>query len=462
MAGPNILFIVADDLGWGDLGSVNGGLSDTPHLDALIGESLCLAQHHSSSPVCAPARASLFTGRYPHRTGAIDTLETRGLDRIHLRERTIADLLRDAGYVTGLVGKWHNGALDARYHPNARGFDVFAGFCGGWSDYLDWRLDHNGSLKHSDGRYLTDVLTEEAIGFIQRHHTADEPFFLTVAYNAPHYPLQAQAEDEAHFAELDATPAVRTLYGMVRSMDRGIGRILDALDAFGLVDDTIVVFTSDNGPQLFGAGAESTVRFNCGLAGGKGLVNEGGILLPAIVRWPGGGVAPGRVDTLVHLTDWLPTLLAAVGVPVPKDSLPLDGVDVSPLLHAQPAEVPDQRFWQWNRYEPSVRTNAAARDGSWKLVVPPVWSTLFPTPTDLAADHDLKDHPDLWLAIDASPLGATVIDEAPSPQLFDLAADPGEQNDVAAAHPARVTRMVADLERWFADVDTERRSLTWT
>ena len=142
MPRPNIVFILADDMGYGDFSCFNGGLSQTPTLDRLAEEGVCLTQHYSASPVCAPARAALLTGRYPHRTGAIDTLELRGLDRIHLDERTFADHLRVAGYATGLVGKWHNGALDQRYHPNQRGFDEFVGFSGGWSPVRRLPLRH--------------------------------------------------------------------------------------------------------------------------------------------------------------------------------------------------------------------------------------------------------------------------------------------------------------------------------
>ena len=138
-----------------------------------------------------------MTGRYPHRTGVIDTLETRGLDRLALREVTVAELLKRAGYATGLVGKWHNGAYDSRYHPNRRGFDEFAGFSGGWQPYYQWNLDRNGSISRGDGRYLTDVFTEEATEFIRRHR--DDPFFLFLAYNAPHFPFEAREADAAPY-----------------------------------------------------------------------------------------------------------------------------------------------------------------------------------------------------------------------------------------------------------------------
>jgi arylsulfatase A len=186
-------------MGYGDIGAFGNDAVKTPHLDRLAAEGVRLTQHYSASCVCAPARASLLTGRYPHRTGAIDTLDGRGLDRLALREVTLANALKPAGYATALIGKWHLGALDPRYHPNARGFDEFAGFRGGWSDYYQWRLDYNGVIHQSDGRYLTDVFTEEAVQFIQRHRA--RPFFLHLTYNAPHFPLQAPDEDVAPFLE---------------------------------------------------------------------------------------------------------------------------------------------------------------------------------------------------------------------------------------------------------------------
>ena len=190
---PNIVLILADDMGYGDFSAFNGGLSRTPALDALLDESMCLTQQYTASPICSPSRAALMTGRYPHRTGSIDTLHFRGLDRLALRETTLADVLGMAGYVTGLIGKWHLGDFDKRYHPNVRGFDEVVTFSGGSQDYYDWRLEYNDLVKRADGRYLTDVFTEEAVKFIERHK--DEPFFLYVPYNAPHGPLQAPEEE---------------------------------------------------------------------------------------------------------------------------------------------------------------------------------------------------------------------------------------------------------------------------
>ncbi|MCL5269254.1 MAG: sulfatase-like hydrolase/transferase, partial [bacterium] len=250
---PRIPWSLADDMGYGDFSAFNGGLSRTPTLDDLLGQSLCLTQHYTASPVCNPSRACLLTGRYPHRTGSIDTLEWRGLERLALRETTLADILRAAGWRTGLVGKWHLGAYDRRYHPNARGFEETVCFCGGMHDYYNWRLEYNDTVRRADGRYLTDVFADEAVQFIERHR--QEPFFLHVTFNAPHTPLQVPEEEVRPFAQSGFfTRGVSTLYGMIRRLDTGVARILNALDRLGLERNTLVCFTSDNGPQFGGAG----------------------------------------------------------------------------------------------------------------------------------------------------------------------------------------------------------------
>lgn len=445
---PSVVLILADDMGYGDFGCFNDGASHTPVLDQLVDEGLSLTQHYSASPVCAPARASLLTGRYPHRTGAIDTLEHRGLDRIALGERTMADVMRSAGYVTGLVGKWHNGAFDHRFHPNARGFDEFAGFSGGWSSYWDWRLDRNGAATAADGRYLTDVLTTEALDFIRRHRRA--PYFLLIAYSAPHYPFEAPDDDIAPFRETGRfTGGVASIYGMLRRMDTGIGAVLDEID-----DDTMVMFSSDNGPQFSGSGDYSTHRFNCGFRGAKGSVHEGGVRLPMVIRWPDGLPAAGELDDLVHFNDWLPTLAAVAGADV--GDLALDGVDVMPLLRGEPADVPDVRYWQWNRYTPILDGNAAMRDGDWKLVRPAIAAAMEVSPRDLMLDIDTKNRPDAYDAIIDEPEPVRDLGERAPSQLYDIGADPGEERDLAAAEPARVQRMEAALARWFEDVERDR------
>jgi arylsulfatase A-like enzyme len=454
---PSIVFILADDMGYGDLGCFNFGASQTPTLDHLVNDGVCLTQHYSASPVCAPARASLLTGRYPHRTGVIDTLEIRGLDRLALRERTIADYLRRAGYVTGLVGKWHNGALDARYHPTRRGFDEFAGFCGGWSPYVDWRLDRNGSTVACDGRYLTDVFSDEAVQFIARHRRV--PFFLYLAYNAPHFPFQSLEDDLPPFRDSgNFTLAVSHIYGMIRCMDRGIARVLEALEQHGIAENTLVLFSSDNGPQFGGAGDMCTDRFNCGFAGAKTLVYEGGIRLPMILRWPAGLDGRRRIHEMVHFTDWLPTLLAVAGAEPPRD-VRLDGIDVLPVLQGERGKVDATRFWQWNRYTPVGECNAAMRDDRWKLVRPAIKEAMALADDDLALDIDAKYNPDKYTDILPAPEPIRTLSAPPAAQLFDLVNDPFERVDLAAAQPERVTRMEAALAAWFEDVERERRSI---
>jgi len=454
---PNILLILADDMGYGDFGCFNDGRSQTPAIDHLVNEGVCLTQHYSASPVCAPARAALLTGRYPQRTGVIDTLEMRGLDRLALRERTVADYLHQAGYVTGLVGKWHNGAFDARYHPNRRGFDEFAGFCGGWTPYFDWRLDRNGSVARADGRYLTDVFTDEAVQFVERHRR--ERFFLYLAYNAPHFPFQSLETDVAPFRDSgNFTLAVSHIYAMLRCMDRGIARVLEALSRCGLSENTVVLFSSDNGPQFGGVGDMCTDRFNCGFAGAKTLVYEGGIRLPMVVRWPAALEGRRQLDTMVHFTDWLPTLLAIAGS-APPDDARLDGVDVLPILQGEPGKVSPTRFWQWNRYTPVGECNAAMRDGPWKLVRPAIKEAMALADGDLAMDIEAKYNPDKFTEIVRSPEPARTIPPPPPAQLFNLSTDPLERDDLAASEPQRAARMEQALATWFEDVERERRRI---
>jgi arylsulfatase A-like enzyme len=419
---PNIVLIIADDMGYGDFGCFNHGTSRTPTLDHLVSEGVCLTQHYSASPVCAPARASLLTGRYPHRTGVIDTLETRGLDRLALRELTIAELLKRAGYATGLVGKWHNGAFDPRYHPNRRGFDEFAGFSGGWQPYYQWNLDRNSSVSRGDGRYLTDEFTAEATEFIQRHRA--DKFFLYLAYNAPHFPFEAPEADSAPYKETGKfTLAVSQIYAMIEIMDRGIARVLNELDRAGVAENTIVMFSSDNGPQFGGKGEMCTDRFNCGFAGSKTLVYEGGIRLPMVLRWPAGLDGRRQVHDMIHFTDWLPTILGLAGANPPQH-LKLDGIDAMPSIKGERNKVPTQRYWQWNRYTPDPECNAAMRDGHWKLVRPAIAELMKVSSEDLAMDIQSKYNPEKFHDILRTPNPERVKPKPPPAQLFDLATDP--------------------------------------
>ena len=453
---PNIFFILVDDMGYGDFGRWNGGQSQTPNLDALIGESVCFSQSYTASCVCNPSRAALLTGRYPHRTGSIDTLEWRGLERLALRERTLADLLRDAGYRTGLVGKWHLGAFDPRYHPQRRGFHESICFRGGMHDYYRWRLERGSTVLRGDGRYLTDVWTEEAVSFVRRNRST--PFFLHLTYNAPHTPLQVPEEDLAPFADrADLHPNVRTLYGMMRRMDAGVGRVLDCLRDEAIASNTVVFFSSDNGPQ-FGGGLD---RFNCQLHGAKGSVYEGGIRVPMLVRWPDGLPGGREVHDMVHFVDWLPTILELAGVGRPRDGLPLDGRSVASLLRGEGMPHEPARFWQWNRYTPVPGCNAAVRDGDWKLVRPAILEAMRVPPGDIRwLDVCMYEHEHfVERGIITDPEPSRVLSAPPPPELYNIAEDPLEQRNLAPERTDQVRRLDAMLARWFDEVEAERRAI---
>lgn len=455
---PNVLFILVDDMGYGDFSAFNGGLSNTPTLDALMQESVCLTQHYTGSPVCNPSRAALLTGRYSHRTGSLDTLEWWGLERLALRETTLADAFKAAGYATGLVGKWHLGSFDSRYHPNRRGFDETVCFRGGMHDYYNWRLEFNETVRRADGRYLTDVWTEEAVKFIGRHK--DEPFFLHVTFNAPHTPLAAPLDEIKPFTDKGRfNLGVSMIYAMIHRMDIGVAAILAALARHGLAENTIVVFCSDNGPQFGGQDEHATTRFNCHFNGAKGTTYEGGIRVPALIRWPAGGLLGGRqAPEMVHMTDWFPTLLAAAGLGTPG-RLKLDGVNVLPALRGEPGQVETRRFWQWNRYAPEITSNAAMRDGDWKLVRPAIREAMAVRdihwlPVSMyAPEHFIRN------GVFRPPYPARDVPPPPPPELYNIADDPLEQKNLAAQYPDQAARMLRALETWFEDVEAERATI---
>ena len=448
---PNILFILADDLGYGDLGLFGNEKIRTPHLDELGHQGVVLTQHYSASPLCAPARAALLTGRYNHRTGAVDVPSNRGLDRIALSERTLGDVFAKSGYATGMIGKWHNGLHDMRYHPNARGFGEFAGFLNGGMDYRQWVLDRNGRPEKGDGRYLTDVFSEEAVDFIKCHRR--NPFLLYLSYNAPHLPLQAPEKMIQFYRDQgDLTEEVSTLYAMIERMDEGIGRVLEEIERQGLARNTIVVFTSDNGPQP-GPGLD---RFNGPFRGAKGDALEGGIRVPAVVRAPDHLPSGLQVHDMIHFCDWLPTLVGLAGIPK-ETSLPLDGYDATCRLRGERGNIPDIRFWQRNRYEPLPRCNGAMRDGPWKLVWPMRKGGDWKDPDDNASYRMGMTAAHRILPV-AAELPKMEITPAGNPQLFKVDVDPHEERDLSAEHPERIDTMTRAWDAWFEEVTAQWRS----
>lgn len=472
---PNVLLIVADDMGYGDFGMFSEGRVKTPQLDRLVAEGVCMQQHYSGSPICSPARAALLTGRYPHRSGAITQHDMFGLDRIALREATIADSFKAAGYSTGLVGKWHNGSLDPRFEPNARGFEEFAGFCGGWSDYYSWTLQTNSSYQKSTGTYLTDVLTDQACDFVGRHKA--EPFFLMLTYTAPHSPFQAPQDIIDSYLDKGFDRITATTYAMIQVMDDGIGRVLDTLDQYGLSDDTIVMFTSDNGPAFFNPpfmldpGEDPfNERFNVGMKGSKGWVYEGGIRVPMIIKYPAELPANSMNHELSHFTDWVPTLLNLCNVKN-VGQCKLDGHDLTNQLKGEKLQIQPRRFWQWNFYYPSIATNAAVRDGKWKLVRPMIAGTRYYKNPDLYVskedeartlafiENDIKHKEDPMSVRNIIPVPNIHYPEAEAPELYNLEYDPVEQFNVADQHPDIVRRLLVELETWFESVEADRHTI---
>lgn len=399
-AAPNVLLIVTDDQGWGDIQSHGNPVLRTPNLDRLAASGARFDRFFVC-PVCAPTRASLLTGRYHPRTGAVWV--TRGLETMRSSERTLAELLHEAGYTTGGFGKWHNGAHYPN-HPLGQGFDTFLGFCGGhWNTYFDARLERDGRPEPTHG-FITDVLTDAALAFIRENR--DRPFFCYVPYNVPHAPFQVPDEPFERFRALGLDPTLASVYGMVEHMDANVGRLLATVDDLGLSDRTIILFLTDNGPN--------TDRFNGGMRGRKGSVHEGGTRVPLFVRWPS-RVAPGTtVSRIAAHIDVLPTLLEACSVPVPAD-LRLDGRSLVPLL----TEVESPRWPERELFFHQFRNDR---------------SPLSPTPGAVRTDQFRWVH------------------DGKAPQLFDMRTDPGQERDLAAARPEVAATLSRAYDAWFRDV----------
>ena len=384
---PNVVVFLADDQGWGDL-SVHGNPNlKTPNIDSLAKDGTLL-EHFYVCAVCSPTRAEFLTGRYHPRGGVYST--STGGERLDLDERTIAQTFKAAGYVTGAFGKWHNG-MQYPYHPNARGFDEYYGFCSGhWGHYFDPILEHNGTLTRGEG-YITDDLTTHAMEFIEANK--DHPFFCYLPYNTPHSPMQVpddfyepHADQELEKRHRDPkredVPFTRAALAMCENVDSNVGRVLEKLNELGLTDETIVIYFSDNGPNSY--------RWNADMRGRKGSTDEGGVRVPFLIRWPGHIPAGRRVPEIAGAIDLLPTLADLAGIPVASDK-PLDGISIAPLLLGTAKDWPERTiFSHWSGMV-SARTDRFRLDAA---------GNLYDMRADPGQRHDVSDeHPELTRAL---------------------------------------------------------------
>ena len=357
---PNIIIILTDDQGWGDL-RINGNTNlQTPNIDQLA-ESGARFNNFFVSPVCSPTRAEFLTGRYHPRTGVYST--SAGGERMDLDEQTIAQVFKSAGYATAMYGKWHNG-MQYPYHPNARGFDDFYGFCSGhWGDYFSPQLEHNGKLVEGKG-FIIDHLTDKAIQFIDNNK--ENPFFLYLPYNTPHSPMQVpdrwwnkfkDKELELRHGEEDVQ-FTRAALAMCENIDWNVGRVMEKLRALRLEENTIVLYFHDNGPNSW--------RWNGGMKGRKGSTDEGGVRSPLFIRWPG-KIEPGKsIVSVSAVIDLLPTLTDLAGIkPLAKKTL--DGMSLRPLLLESQPTWPDRMIFSHWDGRVSVRTQQYRLDHSGML-----------------------------------------------------------------------------------------------
>ncbi|MBS1830767.1 MAG: arylsulfatase [Acidobacteria bacterium] len=395
---PNFVIILADDQGWGDL-SVHGNTNlSTPNIDSIARDG-AIFERFFVCPVCAPTRAEFLTGRYHPRGGVRGV--TTGAERLNLDEHVMPQSFVAAGYATGAFGKWHNG-MQHPYHPNARGIQEFYGFTSGhWGIYFDTEMDHNGELARGKG-YITDDLTDHAMAFIEKNK--DRNFFCYVPYNTPHSPMQVPDQYYRKFADaslkLRATdpsqediPHTRAALAMVENIDFNVGRLLKKLDDLKLSSNTVVLYFSDNGPNGW--------RWNEGMKGRKGTVDEGGVRSPLLVRWPG-HIKPGtKIPQIAGAIDLYPTLTDLAGIPITSKK-PLDGKSLKPLLTGQPGNWPDRMIFSVQNRRVSVRTQQYRLD--------------------------------------------------PEGRLFDMKADPNQKENVAARNPEVATKLKAAVTAWSQEV----------
>ena len=428
---PNIVFILADDLGYTDLACYGSKYYETPNLDKLATQGMRFTNGYSCGPNCSPTRAALLSGQYMPRTGiyTVGAIERfnwqsrplRPVDNVTelpLNKILLPQTLKQAGYVTGMVGKWHVGSKPG-HTPTERGFDEFFGFLGGGSDYLKPPALLRGRQPVPEKEYLTDAFGREAIAFVRKNQ--DKPFFLYLAFNAVHTPLESPAALTARFKDKPAAGGHRnpTYAGMLASLDNNIGKVLATLDELHLADNTLVIFSSDNGGvggyQREGINAND-ITDNAPLKGGKGTLYEGGIRIPYIFRWPG-HVKPGTTSDLpINSVDLYPTLLELAGAKPPAGH-PLDGTSYLKLLGDADQARPDRPplFWHFPGYlgagGNTWRTlpGGVIRDGDWKLI-------------EYFEDNRLE--------------------------LYNLKDDIGEKHNLATANPDKAQELHRKLAQW--------------
>ena len=416
---PNIVFIFTDDLGYGDIGAFGATDVATPHIDSLATNGAKFTQFYSISPVCSPSRAGLLTGRNPIRMGIHEAFFPSGYLGMPQSEITIPEALRPAGYASAIIGKWHLGH-HRQYLPLQQGFDEYFGIAYS-NDMVPLPLFRGNDVvaPDVDQSQLTKLLTEEAADFIDR--SADQPFFLLLAHPMPHVPIYASAAFE--------NVSERGSYGdVIEELDWSVGEVLAALDRNNLTDNTLVVFSSDNGPWLV-MGDEG--GSNGGLRNGKGTTFEGGVRVPTLAQMPG-RIAPGRIiDTPLSMLDWLPTFAAMAGVEKPENIV-IDGRDLTPVLQQNTGGADDRvlAFYAHGNLE-------AIRIGDWKykrefdastLGVPGALRFI------LGEEYGFKSH---------------------GPLLFNLADDPGEKTNLIRKHPEKAEELsaaLADFESEMGDV----------
>ncbi len=398
---PNVIVILTDDQGWGDL-SISGNTNlSTPNIDNLAETGVSFDKFYVS-PVCSPTRAELLTGRYHVRGGVYST--SAGGERLDLDETTITQVFKDAGYATAAYGKWHNG-MQPPYHPNARGFDDFYGFCSGhWGNYFSPMLEHNGQIVKGDG-FIIDDLTDHGIAFIEENK--DNPFFLYLPYNTPHSPMQVpdswwgkfeNMELEMYNREPDKENIqfTRAALAMCENIDWNVGRITEKVKELGLSENTVIVYFSDNGPN--------GIRWNGGMKGRKGSTDEGGVRSPMFMKWEG-KLKPGKTITqIAGAIDLLPTLADLAGIKY-KSQKTLDGVSLKPLLLEEDPDWKDRLiFNHWDK-------KTSVRSQQYRL------------------DHD--------------------------GELFDMVNDPGQTIDISATQPEVAQQLTKAKKKWEKEVLSE-------